>query len=371
MKAVVIQEAGKASVTDIKEQSMRSDYIKVKTAAVAVNPTDFHHTAGVGRIGGILGCDVAGTVVDVGQDCTSDVKPGDIVYGVCHCANNDNAEDGAFAEYAMVKDGHIAKVPDNLTLEECASLGTGLTTVGQALYMTLKFPLPPNKTSDSFPIFISGGSSATGTLAIQYAKHSGLEVITTASPQNFDLVKSRGADVVFDYNDPECGQKIREYTKNSLCYVFDCVSTAASYKLVAQAFPTKSAETLHLVTLLPPDGWTRIDVQTHTLLAYTTFGEAFSKFGMNFPPLEEHFKFGKIFWKLTAQLVAEGQIKPHPVTIRKGGFHGVVSGISDMSLGIVRGTKLVYRVDDEAAGNEGASQQPVMAPSLTNWQIEK
>lgn len=243
----------------------------------------------------------------------------------------------------MVKDGHIAKVPDNLTLEECTSLGTGLTTVGQALYMTLKFPLPPNKTSASFPILISGGSSATGTLAIQYAKlyvisihwllamltyinSSGLEVITTASPQSFDLVKSRGADVVFDYNDPECGQKIREYTKNSLCYVFDCVSTAASYKLVAQAFPTKSAETLHLVTLLPLDGWTRTDVQTHTLLAYTTFGEAFSKFGMDFPPLEEHFKFGKMFWKLNAQLLAEGKVKPHPVTIRKGGFDGVVSG---------------------------------------------
>ncbi len=142
----------------------------------------------------------------------------------------------------MVKDGHIARVPDSLTVDECASLGTGLTTVGQALYMTLNFTLPPNRTSAPFPIFISGGSSATGTLALQYAKlynisirwlptlltwvnSSGLEVITRASPQSFDLVKSRGADVVFDYNDPECGQKIREYTKNSLCYVFDCVST--------------------------------------------------------------------------------------------------------------------------------------------------
>ncbi len=41
MKAVVIQEAGKAGLVDIEEQSMRPDYIKVKTVAVGVNPSKF------------------------------------------------------------------------------------------------------------------------------------------------------------------------------------------------------------------------------------------------------------------------------------------------------------------------------------------
>ena len=39
MKALIVKEAGKAELTDIKEQSMRSDYVKVKTVAVAVNPS--------------------------------------------------------------------------------------------------------------------------------------------------------------------------------------------------------------------------------------------------------------------------------------------------------------------------------------------
>lgn len=39
MKAVVIKEAGKAELVNIKEQSMRADYIKVKTVAVGVNPS--------------------------------------------------------------------------------------------------------------------------------------------------------------------------------------------------------------------------------------------------------------------------------------------------------------------------------------------
>jgi len=39
MKAVVVKEAGKAELVDIKEQSMRPDYVKVKTVAVSVNPS--------------------------------------------------------------------------------------------------------------------------------------------------------------------------------------------------------------------------------------------------------------------------------------------------------------------------------------------
>lgn len=87
MKAVTIKEHGVAALADISEQSMRPDYIKVKPVAVALNPTDFHHTAGVGRVGGILGCDIAGIVEEVGKDCKTHVKKGDRVYAVCHGGN--------------------------------------------------------------------------------------------------------------------------------------------------------------------------------------------------------------------------------------------------------------------------------------------
>lgn len=80
-------------------------------------------------------------------------------------------EDGAFAEYAMIRDGHIAKVPKHMTFEETSTLGVGLSTVGQTLYMTLKLPLPgQNPLEQETFILIYGGSTATGTLAIQCAK---------------------------------------------------------------------------------------------------------------------------------------------------------------------------------------------------------
>jgi NADPH:quinone reductase-like Zn-dependent oxidoreductase len=75
----------------------------------------------------------------------------------------------------MVRDGHIAKIPPGIAFEEAATLGTGITSVGQALYMTMKLPLPSEPTAPpldkSSPfILIYGGGSATGTLAIQFAK---------------------------------------------------------------------------------------------------------------------------------------------------------------------------------------------------------
>lgn len=38
-------------------------------------------------------------------------------------------EDGAFAEYINVKDGIALKIPDNITDEQAATLGVGVTTV--------------------------------------------------------------------------------------------------------------------------------------------------------------------------------------------------------------------------------------------------
>jgi NADPH:quinone reductase-like Zn-dependent oxidoreductase len=65
----------------------------------------------------------------------------------------------------------------------------------------LNLPLPsatkPEKNGKA--ILIWGGASSVGATAIQLAAASGATIITTASPANHDLVKSLGADFVFDY----------------------------------------------------------------------------------------------------------------------------------------------------------------------------
>ncbi|KAF2704361.1 GroES-like protein [Pleomassaria siparia CBS 279.74] len=371
MKAVIIKERGVAALADVKEPSMRPDYIKVRTIALAVNPTDLHHTALAGRIGGTIGCDLSGIVEEVGEECKSNVKKGDKVYGVCHGANLSMEEDGAFGEYAMVRDGHIAKIPEGLTFEETATLGVGITATGQGLYMVMGIPLPGEKQIEDPPfILVYGGSSATGTLAIQFAKLSGLTVVTTASPENFDLVKSRGADIVFDYHDPDCARKIKDYTKDSLHYVLDCVSTEASYKLIVEALPEKSEKPIQVVTLLPADTWPRKDVEPTVILAYTTLGKAFTKFGIDFPAMTSHFDFGVKFWKLSSELLASGQIKTHPIALRDGGLGGIPNGLAEHANSQVKAVKLVYRVSDTnhiVSGDDTAANAPKLDSSLKKW----
>jgi NADPH:quinone reductase-like Zn-dependent oxidoreductase len=73
--------------------------------------------------------------------------------------------------------GDIAiHLPDHISYENGATLGTGLSTIALSMYSpkTLNLPIPQfpiekRAKAEKF-IFIYGGSSASGTLAIQFAK---------------------------------------------------------------------------------------------------------------------------------------------------------------------------------------------------------
>jgi len=59
-------------------------------------------------------------------------------------------------------------------------------------------------------VLVWGGSTSVGSNAIQLAVAAGYDVVTTASPRNFDYVTSLGASQVFDYNSPTVVQDIIE-----------------------------------------------------------------------------------------------------------------------------------------------------------------
>ena len=228
------------------------------------------------------------------------------------------------------------RLSDNVSFEDAATLGVGITTVGQGLYQSLGLPLPPAKVGEPTTVLIYGASTATGTLAVQYAKLSGLTVIATASPHNFELVKSLGADQVFDYKDPDCGAKIREATNNKLKLVFDTISEKGSPALCAAAM---SSEGGHYSALLPVKDFPRDDVRNSWTLGYTVLGEKYSD---QIPAKQEDWEFGVEFWRLSAELLNSGKIKAHPAEVRKGGLEAIPQGIEDLKEGTVSGVKLVY-----------------------------
>ena len=82
------------------------------------------------------------------------------------------------------------------------------------------------------------------------------------------------------------------------------------------------------MALLPPDSWPteRKDVNIRWILAYTSLGEAFSEPGTDWPVIPEHYEMGVKFWKLNAEFLKEGKVKPHPVTVKDGGLLMVPDG---------------------------------------------
>ncbi|WP_431241423.1 NADP-dependent oxidoreductase [Flavobacterium sp. P21] len=60
-------------------------------------------------------------------------------------------------------------------------------------------------------VFIQAGSGGVGTIAIQFAKHLGAFVATTASEKNFDMLKALGADIIIDYKKDNFENILKDY----------------------------------------------------------------------------------------------------------------------------------------------------------------
>lgn len=107
--------------------------------------------------------------------------------------------------------------------------------------------MSPSTSSTPEAILVWGGASSVGNYVIQFAKLSGLRVITTASPKNFDLLKSFGADEVYDYRDPDVSKKIRESTGNKLTKAVDCVSEKGTVGFISEALSESEGGTIAVI----------------------------------------------------------------------------------------------------------------------------
>jgi NADPH:quinone reductase-like Zn-dependent oxidoreductase len=278
----------------------------------------------------------------VGKDVKKSFKKGDRVCGFVHGGNAVQPEDGAFAEYIVAKGDLQMKIPENMSFQEAATLGVGIITVGQGLYQSLKLAYPTEPIKDATPILIYGGSTATGTLAIQFAKLSGYKVITTCSPRNFDLVRSLGADAVFDYKDPQSPAEIRKQTDNKLKLAFDCISVEASAKFVEGAISTEGGDHSTLLSIKTE----RENINSRLTLGYTAVGEAF-KFGdIPFPAKPEDRAFAEKWIAIAEPILAQGKIKVHKPNVGKDGLKGVLEGLQLLKEDKVSGEKLVYNVSE-------------------------
>ena len=339
MKAVVLQGDQKVEVvSDRPLPKPRPKYLGVQVKCVALNPTDWKHADHRNYPGLLSGCDYSGIVESVGEGCAKEWKKGDRICGMAHGGNKLQPEDGAFAEHIMVAGDVQFRMPDSMSFEEASTFGLGTLTVGQGMYQAMGLNLPNDPTSGKEPILIYGGSTASGTLGIQFAKLSGYTPITTCSPRNFDLVKSLGAAEAFDYNDPDCAAKIRKYTNDNLKLCWDTIALEGSAKLCCDVLASGGKYGVLLYVEAPRD-----DIQkTHTL-AFTALGEPIDK-GKRMEGNPEHYEFAKKWVAVADDLLAQGKIKVHPPKVMDGGLNGITNGFDLLRNDKVSGQKLVYRV---------------------------
>ncbi|RLL95973.1 hypothetical protein CFD26_101125 [Aspergillus turcosus] len=347
--AVITRSLGHAEfVTNQPIPSLRDDDILVRTVAVALNPIDWMLLESTPSPNAVMGHDYAGTVVAVGESVRELFKVGDRVCGLVKGADNTRPESGTFAEYIVAKAAIQMKIPDGVSFEDAATMGVGATTAGQCLFgpscLKLRWPENESHNGNRETILVYGGSTASGSWIIQFAKLAGFAVLTTCSPANLDLVRQHGADEVFDYHDPMCAQKIREHTNNTLRIVCDTIATQESVRICEEAIGDEGG----LYHSLLPAQIGRPDVKATFSNSCTAIGEPF-EYGpdrMIIPSMPSEFEFARKWAGTVSTLWSQRKLRTLVVEKRGGGLRNVLDGLQDLRNGSVRARKLVYLVSD-------------------------
>ncbi|KAF2797427.1 zinc-binding dehydrogenase [Melanomma pulvis-pyrius CBS 109.77] len=349
-RALVQDSAGQPVLAhDVTVPELRPKTLLVKTIAVSVNPCDYKMGTNFPTQGAIIGSDFVGKIVRIGPEVAElrpDLSIGDTVCGYIHGSNPAEPGNGAFAEYLRAHAQLVYKVPDGMQLREAAALGVGLLTAALSLWDALRLPASPEKplASASPPVYVLvyGASTASGTMALQLLKLSGITPIATCSPRNFSLVKSYGASHVFDYADENTAEAIRRLTGNKLEYALDCItdnfSVACCYNTIARTGGRYITLELCPTEMRPK----RRAVKHDWIFALDIFGEPIplSK-GYERAASPETHRFAIHWYRVFQGLINEGKLRAHPLHELEGGLEGVKEGVRLLKTGSISGEKFV------------------------------
>lgn len=229
--------------------------IRVKIAAISVNPVDFkiRQTAAADTpldTPKIIGWDAVGTVEAIG-DQVSKFKVGDEVYYA-----GDLTRSGSNAEYQLVDERIVGAKPKTLSLAEAAAIPLTALTAWESLFDRIK--IDPTKDKGK-SILILAGAGGVGSIAIQLAKKvANLTVIATASrPETQDWCSSMGADHVVNHY--QLKEEMERIGIQEVDYILDFVDLNGYWETAIDLLKpqghivsiTGSSEPLNLALLKP------------------------------------------------------------------------------------------------------------------------
>ncbi|KAM0276660.1 hypothetical protein ACHAQH_006522 [Verticillium albo-atrum] len=319
--------------------------ILVRTRVIAVNPIDWKRQAWgfmTPALPAVLGADLAGEVTEVGPSVKG-FQPGDRVLAMAHGLLTGNNDNGAYQEYAVVKASTASKVPQNMPFTQAATLPTAVGTAMMMLVDVLGLPCAALETgrasaSSSSPssIFIWGGSSAVGTLAIQLAHKAGLTVYATASAKHHVRLRELGADVVVDYSSGDAAREIlaaSEKVGKPIAWAVDAIASEQTLEQVVRVLKGSTAtEPKKLATVVP---WAATLDKPQGIETQDVRGDALWDRRAD---LAEW-----LCWEALPAWLESGEIKPLQHRVVEGGLEGLQSAMDQVQKG-VSGEKLVVEV---------------------------
>ncbi len=270
MKAARIHQHGSPEALvyeDVPEPKIRANQILVRVRACALNHLDLWVRAGIPgmrfRMPHILGSDIAGEVVEVGELCER-VKPGWRVLlspGVscrqceqCMTGRDNMCRgynvfgygiDGGNAELMAVPEWTAIQIPDDLSFEEAAAVPLVFLTAWHMLVGRAGLQMGED-------VLVLAASSGVGSAAIQIAKLFHCRVIATAGGEaKLAKAKELGADHVIDHYRQDIAAEVRKITgKRGVDVVFEHVGAATWPKSLESLAPSG-----RLVTCGNTTGW--------------------------------------------------------------------------------------------------------------------
>src|SRR5258708_2734311 len=209
MKAVVVEKYGDPDVltlVDIPAPHAGPGEVRIRVYAAAVNPADRMFRAG--DLDAALtpdvprplrpGMDLAGVIDEVGVGTDTKLRRGDHVMAM---VNPIDKSGGAYAEYVVLPAEQVVRAPAGADHVHAATLPMSGLTARRAVDV---LALPEGSW-----VAVTGAAGAVGGYAVQLARADGLHVIADASPNDAELVRNLGAEVVVERGD-DVAQRIRQ-----------------------------------------------------------------------------------------------------------------------------------------------------------------
>jgi alcohol dehydrogenase len=208
MKAVALRQHGGVDqlqyVADFPDPKVQQGHVVIRVRAASLNYHDVFTVRGMPGIKVplpiVIGLDMAGEIAEVGPGVDAAWRPGDRVL-----VNPLNREkglmgemlNGGLAEYCLVAQHQLLRMPDGVGFEDAAALPVAYGTAHRML-ITHRSVRPGDK------VLVLGASGGVGTGCVMLARLLGAEVIACAgSADKLARLKEIGADHALNYRETD------------------------------------------------------------------------------------------------------------------------------------------------------------------------